>query len=121
VSTASGEWTFLGNNITVGMDPVQIRKHRGGHDMGGVTGSVDLAGCEWLQYEYGSVLMARDRPGSFTMWRYRDLLPVPDGPVRYPVLIRAEAQLPEVAGPDDTTVERPETTIGAFEEKICQD
>jgi len=29
--------------------------------------------------------MARDRPGSFTMWRYRKLLPVPDGPVRHPV------------------------------------
>jgi len=55
--------------------------------VGSVTGSVDLAGCEWLQYDYGSALMARDRPGSFTMWRYRELLPVLDGPVRYPVPI----------------------------------
>ena len=53
--------------------------------MGSVTGSVDLVGCEWLQYDYSSALMARDRPGSFTMWRYRKLLPVPDGPVRHPV------------------------------------
>ena len=53
--------------------------------MGSVTGSVDLVGCEWLQYDYCSALMARDRPGSFTMWRYRKLLPVPDGPVRHPV------------------------------------
>jgi threonine synthase len=29
--------------------------------VGSVTGSVDLAGCEWLQYDYGSALMARDR------------------------------------------------------------
>jgi threonine synthase len=29
--------------------------------------------------------LPRDEPGSFTMWRYRELLPVPDGPVRYPV------------------------------------
>jgi threonine synthase len=29
--------------------------------------------------------MPRDAPGSFTMWRYRELLGVPDGPVRYPV------------------------------------
>jgi len=50
--------------------------------VGSVTGTVDLAGCEWLQYDYGAALMALDRPGTFTMWRYRDLLPVPDGPVR---------------------------------------
>lgn len=55
--------------------------------MGSVIGSVDSAGCEWLQYDYGSAMMPRDRPGSFTMWRYRELLPIPDGPVRYPVPI----------------------------------
>lgn len=65
--------------------------------MGSVTGSVDLAGCEWLQYEYRSALMARDRPGSFTMWRYRNLLPVPDGPVRYPVPIGGTPLLPAPA------------------------
>ena len=53
--------------------------------MGSVTGSVDLVGCEWLQYDYGSALMPEDRPGSFTIWRYRNLLPIPDGRVRYPV------------------------------------
>ena len=31
--------------------------------------------------------MPADRPGSFTMWRYRDLLPLGDGPVRYPLPI----------------------------------
>jgi threonine synthase len=31
--------------------------------------------------------MPTDRPGSFTMWRYRALLPIADGPVRYPVPI----------------------------------
>lgn len=65
--------------------------------MGRVTGSVDLAGCEWLQYDYGSALMARDQPGSFTMWRYRELLPVPDGPVRYPVPIGGTPLLPAPA------------------------
>ena len=65
--------------------------------MGRVTGSVDLAGCEWLQYDYGSALMAQDRPGSFTMWRYRQLLPVPDGPVRYPVPIGGTPLLPAPA------------------------
>ena len=65
--------------------------------MGSVTGSVDLAGCEWLQYDYGSALMARDRPSSFTMWRYRELLPVPDGPVRYPVPIGGTPLLPAPA------------------------
>jgi threonine synthase len=53
--------------------------------VGSVTGSVDLVGCEWLQYDYGSALMPEDRPGSFTIWRYRNLLPIPDGRVRYPV------------------------------------
>ncbi len=65
--------------------------------MGSVTGSVHLAGCEWLQYDYGSALMARDQPGSFTMWRYRELLPVPDGPVRYPVPIGGTPLLPAPA------------------------
>lgn len=65
--------------------------------MGRVTGSVDVAGCEWLQYDYGSALMARDRPGSFTMWRYRELLPVPDGQVRYPVPIGGTPLLPAPA------------------------
>ena len=65
--------------------------------MGSITGSVDQAGCEWLQYDYGSALMARDGPVSFTMWRYRELLPVPDGPVRYPVPIGGTPLLPAPA------------------------
>ncbi|WP_232837150.1 pyridoxal-phosphate dependent enzyme [Lentzea terrae] len=55
--------------------------------MGSVTGSVDLAGCERLQYDYGPDRMPKDQPVLFTMWRYRELLPIPDGPVRYPVPI----------------------------------
>jgi threonine synthase len=55
--------------------------------MGSVTGSVDLAGCPWLRYDYRPSLLPQDRPGSLTMWRYRELLPVPEGPVRYPVPI----------------------------------
>lgn len=41
----------------------------------------------WPHYDYSPALMPTDRPGSFTMWRYRDLLPLGDGPVRYPVPI----------------------------------
>jgi threonine synthase len=67
---------------------------KGGHDVGSVIGSADLAGCEWLQYDYDSALMPRDRPGLFTMWRYRKLLPVPEGPVRYPVPIGGTPLLP---------------------------
>jgi threonine synthase len=55
--------------------------------MGSVTGSVDLAGCERLQYDYASALRALGPPEPFTMWRYRELLPIPDGPVRYPLPI----------------------------------
>jgi len=55
--------------------------------VGSVIGSVDLVGCEWLQYDYGSALMPPDQPGWFTIWRYRRLLPLPDGPVKYPLPI----------------------------------
>ena len=65
--------------------------------MGVVTGSVELAGCERLGYEYGPALMPGNAPGSFTMWRYRDLLPLPDGPVRYPLPIGGTPLLPAPA------------------------
>jgi len=55
--------------------------------MGTVTSSVESADCEWLQYDYGPALIPPDPPVSFTMWRYRELLPIPDEPVRYPVPI----------------------------------
>jgi threonine synthase len=35
-----------------------------------------------------------DRPAAFTMWRYRELLGVPDGPVRYPVPVGGTPLLP---------------------------
>jgi threonine synthase len=62
-----------------------------------VTASADLAGCEWLQYDYGPTLMPPDRPALFTMWRYRQLLPVPDGPVLYPLPIGGTPLLPAPA------------------------
>ena len=65
--------------------------------MGSVTGSVDLAGCEWLQYDYGAALIPPEPPGSFTMWRYRGLLPVPDGPVQYPLPVGGTPLLPAPA------------------------
>ena len=70
---------------------------RAADGVGSVTGSVDRAGCEWLQYDYGPGLMARDPPDPFTMWRYRELLPVPDGPVRYPVPVGGTPLLPAPA------------------------
>ncbi|MBP2328604.1 threonine synthase [Kibdelosporangium banguiense] len=65
--------------------------------MGSVIGSAGLAGCEWLRYDYNPTLIAQDRPESFTMWRYRQLLPIGDGPVRYPVPIGGTPLLPAPA------------------------
>ncbi|MET0764996.1 MAG: pyridoxal-phosphate dependent enzyme [Blastococcus sp.] len=62
-----------------------------------MTGAVDVAGGEWLQYDYGPALMPPGVPAMFTMWRYRDLLPVPDGPVRYPVPVGGTPLLPAPA------------------------
>jgi threonine synthase len=62
-----------------------------------VTGSVDLAGCPWLRYDYGPSRLPPEPPASLTMWRYRELLPVPDGPVRYPVPIGGTPLLPAPA------------------------
>ena len=45
----------------------------------------------------GAALTARDQPGSFTMWRYREMLPLPDGPVRYPVPVGGTPLLPAPA------------------------
>ena len=81
--------------------------------MGSVTGSVDVAGCQWMQYDYGSAVMTTDRPEPFTMWRYRDLMPVHDGPVLYPVPVggtpllpvpglRRESRMPELWIKDET-------------------
>jgi threonine synthase len=44
-----------------------------------------------------AALPPRDEPGSFTMWRHRELLPVPDGPVRYPVPVGGTPLLPAPA------------------------
>jgi threonine synthase len=55
--------------------------------MGTVTATVERAGCEWLRYDYGSAPLTGGDVGAFTMWRYRELLPLDDGPVRYPMPI----------------------------------
>ncbi|WP_233159740.1 pyridoxal-phosphate dependent enzyme [Pseudonocardia sp. MH-G8] len=47
--------------------------------------------------DHGSVLRTADPPASFTMWRYRELLPVPDGPIRYPLPIGGTPLLPAPA------------------------
>src|SRR4051812_18166216 len=65
--------------------------------MGRVTGSVRTSGCEWLQYDYGPGLVPEEGFGPFTMWRYRHLLPMSDGPVRYPLPIGGTPLLPAPA------------------------
>lgn len=65
--------------------------------MGTVTGSTTFAGCPWLEYDYGDALIPPDRPEPFTMWRYRRLLPLSEGPVRYPVPIGGTPLLPAPA------------------------
>ncbi|TQM14746.1 pyridoxal-phosphate dependent enzyme [Pseudonocardia kunmingensis] len=42
-------------------------------------------------------MRSADPPASFTMWRYRELLPVPDGPIRYPLPIGGTPLLPAPA------------------------
>ena len=74
--------------------------------MGSMSGSAVVAGCEWLQYDYGPALVPQDRPAPFTMWRYRDLLPVPDGPVRYPLPIGGTPLLPAPALRQETGTPR---------------
>jgi threonine synthase len=62
-----------------------------------VTGTVHESGCDWLQYDYASAPLVGDLPEPFTMWRYRELLPVADGPVRYPLPIGGTPLLPAPA------------------------
>src|SRR5687768_1763434 len=65
--------------------------------MGTMTGLLDRAGCERIEYDYRPALMPQDGSGSFTMWRYRSLLPVPDGPVHYPLPVGGTPLLPAPA------------------------
>jgi threonine synthase len=65
--------------------------------VGSMTGSAVVAGCEWLQYDYGPALVPQDRLATSTMWRYRDLLPLSDGEVRYPLPIGGTPLLPAPA------------------------
>ena len=62
--------------------------------MGVVTGSVDQAGSEWLQYDYARTRLVDDEPRPVTMWRYRALLPLGEGPVRYPLPVGGTPLLP---------------------------
>ena len=65
--------------------------------MDSVTGSADLAGCPWLGCDYRPSLLPPEPPEPLTMWRYRELLPMPDGPVRYPVPVGGTPLLPAPA------------------------
>jgi threonine synthase len=65
--------------------------------VGTVTGSVDRAGAEWLQYDYAATRLVVDEPRPVTMWRYRALLPLGEGPVLYPLPIGGTPLLPAPA------------------------
>ena len=74
--------------------------------MGTVTGTAQRAGCEWLRYDYDAAPLPEPLPGPFTMWRYRALLPLDDGPVRYPVPIGGTPLLPAPALRNDLGMPR---------------
>jgi threonine synthase len=85
-----------------------------------VTGTVREADCDWLLYDYDRAQAVFGPTGfgpapaePFTMWRYAGLLPLDDGPVRYPLPIggtpllpvpalRAAAALPRLWVKDET-------------------
>ncbi|WP_199853821.1 pyridoxal-phosphate dependent enzyme [Plantactinospora sp. BB1] len=80
--------------------------------MGEVTGTRRVHGCELLEYRYGPDLVPPAGPVT-SMWRYRSLLPVDDGPVRYPLPVggtplvapprlRARLGVPELWLKDET-------------------
>ena len=52
---------------------------------------------EWLQYDYAATRLVDGEPRPVTMWRYRALLPLDDGPVRYPLPIGGTPLLPSPA------------------------
>jgi threonine synthase len=62
-----------------------------------MTAGVTRAVEQRPEYDYRPDLMPHDDPGTFTMWRYRSLLPLADGPVRYPVPIGGTPLLPAPA------------------------
>ncbi|MEV8511985.1 pyridoxal-phosphate dependent enzyme [Dactylosporangium sp. NPDC051484] len=53
--------------------------------MGDVVGRELVTGCDWLQYDYRPALLPAGLARSLDMWRYRDLLPLAAGPIRYPL------------------------------------
>lgn len=61
--------------------------------MGKVLGISDRHGTPWLEYSYGPALLLTmgSRPAS--MWRYRELLPIDDSPILYPLPVGGTALL----------------------------
>jgi threonine synthase len=53
--------------------------------MGKVSASRDVHGGDWLEYRYAPELLPAGAPEPMTMWRYRALLPIDEGQVRYPL------------------------------------
>jgi threonine synthase len=83
--------------------------------VGSVTATVERAGAAWPEYDYAPALLpAGPGPsGPSGMWRYRDLLPLGPGPIRYPLpvggtpllpapALRAEVGLPRLWLKDET-------------------
>ncbi|MET7345658.1 pyridoxal-phosphate dependent enzyme [Streptomyces sp. NPDC058369] len=53
--------------------------------MGEVVGSRRAGACELLEYRYGPQLLPDSPVHAPGMWRYSGLLPLEDGPIRYPL------------------------------------
>lgn len=82
--------------------------------MGEVSCLASRHGTPWPEYAYGPALLPAPAPGPGSMWRYRALLPLGDGPVRYappvggtPLLsvprLRAAYGIPGLWVKDETT------------------
>lgn len=53
--------------------------------MGTVLASREVHGTEWLDYRYAADLLPVGAYQTATMWRYRALLPIGEGTIRYPL------------------------------------
>jgi threonine synthase len=65
--------------------------------MGEVVGETLAAGHRLLRYRYGPGLLPDRHGGERTLWRYRELLPIGPGPIRYPLPVGGTPLLPAPA------------------------
>jgi threonine synthase len=82
--------------------------------MGEVSAQSHRHGTPWLEYAYSPALLPTLSPWRPSMWRYRTLLPLGNGPIRYPMPVggtpllrvprlRAELGMPRLWIKDETT------------------